>query len=178
MTDAPPRSLEGAGVDGTLGDPSGPQPPRPSSTADERRARLTRLLIIKAACETILVAALASAFYFSNFNSHVSGRVESIEGRTVRGWVSTGGGPGDVEIQLFLDGKFSSSTTASPPLSRADAEDDERTGRAFEFTLDPAVEGEHEVRVYAVKGDGQGVRKTLTLLGRPIGFRVGPGERD
>ncbi|HYY58987.1 MAG TPA: hypothetical protein VE842_16780, partial [Pyrinomonadaceae bacterium] len=42
----------------------------------------------------------------------------------------------------------------------------------YAFDLPPLSDGEHEARVYALQGSGEGARYTLQLLGKPIRFHI------
>jgi hypothetical protein len=76
-------------------------------------------------------------------------------------------------VQLYIDGRFVASRVAD--LSRPDVK---AAGRAldewhgFSFETPPLDPGEHVARVYVVHESGEGVRRTLQLLGDPKRFRV------
>jgi hypothetical protein len=137
---------------------------------------LTNLLIGKAICEAVFVAALALAFYFTTFPPYYRGWSEATR-LGIQGWAVNNASPWErVEVHLFIDGRFVSRQTAN--LSRKDVAAsgyarDEWHGYAFE--LPPLENGEHEASVYALHESGEGSRYTLQLLGKPVRFRVEAG---
>jgi hypothetical protein len=137
------------------------------------RMKLIHALIAKSIAETILVAALAVAFYFTAFPPYFHGWSE-VTPHAISGWVVNQHEPGNrVEVQLFIDGKFVATGTAN--LSRADVvaagwANDEWHG--YTFVAPALAEGDHEARVYALHASGHGVRQTLQLVGDPITLRV------
>ncbi|HEV2915933.1 MAG TPA: hypothetical protein VGX92_21810 [Pyrinomonadaceae bacterium] len=141
--------------------------------SDAARARLTHLLIGKAIVETLFVAALTIAFYFTAFPTDYRGWGEATA-RGIEGWAVKESAVWDrVEVQLFIDGRFVTARTANlsrPDVQKAGYARDEWHGYAFE--LPPLPAGEHEARVYALHGSGAGARYTLQLLGKPIRFQI------
>jgi hypothetical protein len=137
-------------------------------------ARLTHYLIAKAIIEALLVGALAVGFYLTAFNPFFRGTVDEADARHVYGWVVNERAPGlRVEVQLYVDDRFVASRVADlprPDVKAAGRAQDERHG--FSFDTPPLGPGEHEARVYVVHESGQGVRRTLQLLGTPKHFRV------
>jgi hypothetical protein len=78
-----------------------------------------------------------------------------------------------VEVQLFVDGKFVAQGRADqsrPDVAAAGWARDAWHG--YTFLLKSVQAGPHDARVYAVHNSGNGSRKTLQLLGDPIGFSV------
>ncbi len=135
--------------------------------------KLVHALIAKSIAETILVAALAVAFYFTAFPPYFHGWGEATP-HSISGWVVNQHAPADrVAVQLFIDGEFVASSTAN--LSRPDVVEagwakDEWHGYMFDGLTLRA--GRHEARVYALHASGRGVRQTLQLVGDPIWFDV------
>ena len=82
------------------------------------------------------------------------------------------------EIQLFIDGKFVADSLADrsrPDVVAAGWSKDEWHGYTFQLTsLDGGL---HEARIYALHDSGDGVRKSLQLVGEPIGFSVDASGR-
>jgi hypothetical protein len=140
------------------------------------RSRLTHLLIAKSIAEVIFVSVLALAFYFTAFPTHYRGWGEATA-RGIEGWAVNDRSPWErVEVYLFVDGRFVSSQTANlsrPDVRAAGYSKDEWHG--YVFDLPPLESREHEARVYAIHGSGEGARYTLQLLGKPIRFRVEAG---
>jgi hypothetical protein len=137
---------------------------------------LTNLLIGKAIAETIFVAALALAFYFTAFPPYYRGWCEATpEG--IQGWAVNNASPWDrVEVQLFIDGRFIARQTAN--LSRPDVRSAGYAGdewHGYAFKLPPLESGEHEASIYALHGSNDDARYTLQLLGKPVRFRVEAG---
>lgn len=136
--------------------------------------RLTRYLIAKSILEALLIGALAVCFYLTAFNPYFRGTVDEANARQVYGWAVNERAPElRVEVQLYIDGRFVASRVAD--LSRPDVK---AAGRAldewhgFSFETPPLDPGEHVARVYVVHESGEGVRRTLQLLGDPKRFRV------
>ncbi|HYN85933.1 MAG TPA: hypothetical protein VER32_11820 [Pyrinomonadaceae bacterium] len=149
--------------------PGGAPFARPHSLAPEAERRIRRLLVAKAALETLFVVALAAAFFHVNWNPRVRGAVAS-DGRTrVEGWVAGGRADSALEVQLFVDGRFVASATADgePPKGG------ERPAgaRGFSFALPRLEPGEHEARVYAVHVGGGRTRLALHPVGGGVRVR-------
>lgn len=140
---------------------------------DQTRLNLFRLLLGKSILETVFVAVLAVAFFFTAFPPYFHGFGEATP-NTISGWAVNNRAPWDrVEVQLFIDDQFVASTAAN--LSRPDVQQagwalDEWHG--FSFLVPRMSVGEHEASVYAVHKSGGGIRRTLQLLGYPIRFSV------
>jgi hypothetical protein len=141
-------------------------------------ARLSRALVAKSIAEALFVAALFAAFSYTHFHPKFRGAVDVADARTVEGWVVDEAGPGrQVEVQLFIDGRFVAQASADRP--RPDVLAAGRAARAehgFRFDTPPlaAREAEYEARVYALHAAGDGERRTLNQIGKALRFRVGP----
>ena len=140
-------------------------------------AKLINILIGKAIIETLLVGVLAVGFNLSTFPPTFHGWGEVVPAnKSIAGWAVNNASPWDrLEIQLFIDGKYVARQVAEQ--SRKDVVNagwakDEWHG--YSFNLPSLTQGEHEARVYAGHGSGDGARYTLSLLGDPIKFAVGP----
>ena len=135
--------------------------------------KLVHALIAKSIAETILVATLAVAFYFTTFPPYFHGWGEATS-HAISGWVVNQSSPSErVEVQLFIDEKFVANGTADlprPDVVAAGWSKDERHGYTFEVA--PLASGVHEARVYARHSSGRSVRQTLQLVGDPITFEV------
>ena len=134
--------------------------------------RLAQYLIAKSFIEALLVGALAVGFYLTAFNPYFRGTVDEANSQHVYGWVVNQRAPWmRAEVQLYIDGRFAASRVAD--LSRPDVK---AAGRAldewhgFEFKMPPLDPGEHEVRVYVVHESGEGERRTLQLIDKPVRF--------
>lgn len=140
----------------------------------EARTRLTNYLIVKSIVDVLFVGALAIGFYLTAFTPYFRGSLDLADARNVAGWVvnrADSGAP--VEVQLYIDGKFAANRTADfprPDVKAAGRAQDELHGFIFE-TPELSV-GEHEARVYAVHESGNGRRRTLQLIGKPLLFKV------
>lgn len=146
----------------------------PASLTGNARRRLTHLLFFKSILELLFVSALAAGFHFVAFNPSLRGSLDRADAREVAGWALDEAQPAArVEVQLYLDGSFAASRRADrprPDVQEAGRAEDARHGFVFET---PALAaGEHEARVYAVHASGDGARRTLTLIGSPLRFRV------
>ena len=134
--------------------------------------RLTYYLVIKSIIDILLVAILALGFYLTAFHPYFQGWVDDANSRWIRGWVINRTAPAnDVEAQLYIDGRFVESQAANQPrpdIITSHQVEDEKHG--FFFTTPALEEGEHEARVYAVQESGEGTRRTLQLVGRPLRF--------
>jgi len=124
--------------------------------------------------EALLVTAIAVGFYFATTNRHLRGVLDRADGQTVTGWVVDEAQPARrVEVQLFIDDKFISNTTADQ--FRPDVHEAKRAGddwHGFVFRTPALGPGEHEARVYALYSSGAGARPTLQLIGKPFRFRL------
>ncbi len=142
--------------------------------------KLVNLLIGKSIVETVLVGAIAVAFYAIAFPPTFHGWGEAEEAsQSISGWaVNNADAWRRLEVQLFVDGRFVGTQTAD--LSRPDVHDagwarDEWHG--YSFHLPALAEGPHEARVYALHSSGAGARYTLQLLGDPIPLTVSADGR-
>ena len=135
--------------------------------------KLVHALIAKSLAETILVGTLAVVFFFSAFPPTFHGWGEALP-HSLAGWVVNQAEPWErVEVQLFIDGRFFATGTASqsrPDVVAAGWARDEWHG--YNFTAPPLSTGPHEARVYALHVSGAGARQSLQLLGDPIRFTV------
>lgn len=135
--------------------------------------KLVHALIAKSIAETILVATLAVAFYFTTFPPYFHGWGE-LGPHAISGWVVNDSAPAEpVEVQLFIDGKFVAVSTANrsrPDVVAAGWAKDERHGYVFDSLL--LHTGRHVARVYALHSSGRSARQTLQLVGDPIWFDV------
>ena len=138
-------------------------------------SKLTHILIGKALAETLLVGAVAVAFYINAFPPTFHGWGEVVpSSSTIAGWAVNDASPWQrVEVQLFIDEKFVSTQIANKPrpdVSAAGWAKDEWHG--YEFSRINLSSGEHTARIYALHESGKGSQYTLQLLGDPIRFRV------
>lgn len=152
----------------------------PRALSPAQRKTLTNFLLFKSVAEALLVTALAVGFYYDAFNPFFRGTIDVVNAGQVAGWAVDESRPAArVEVQLYVDGRFVASQLADQPrpdVLAANRATDERHG--FVFNLPPQTAGEHEARVYTVHASGDGVRRTLQLIGRPVGFSVQPRESD
>jgi hypothetical protein len=142
------------------------------------RKRLTNYLIIKSLTEILFVGVLAIGFYLTAFAPYFRGTLDTADARNIAGWVVNRVEPqARVEVQLYLDGRFAGDRLADvvrPDVKAAGRAEDE--GHGFVFDTPPLSAGEHEARVYAVHESGQGQRRTLQLIGKPLAFSVAANE--
>jgi len=141
-------------------------------TGSLKLTRLTYYLIVKSIVDVLLIAILALGFYLTAFHPFFHGWVDDANSRWVRGWVINRAAPtGDVEAQLYIDGRFVESQPANQPrpdIVATQLAENEKHG--FFFTTPALEEGEHEARVYAVHESGEEARRTLQLIGKPFRF--------
>lgn len=142
------------------------------------RKRLTSYLIVKSIIEILFVGALAIGFYLTAFAPFFRGSLDNADARSIAGWVVNQAEPqAHVEVQLYIDGQFAGNRKADvsrPDVQAAGRATDERHGFVFDT---PALStGEHEARVYAVHESGNGERRTLQLIGKPLLFSVAANE--
>lgn len=146
--------------------------------APKERARLTSFLIAKSIIEALFVGALAVVFYLTAFTPYFRGTLDFADARHVAGWVVNQAEPQSiVEVQLYIDGRFAGNGTAQlsrPDVKAAGRAEEENHG--FVFDTPPLPAGQHEARVYAVHMSGQGQRRTLQLLDKPLVFNVAASE--
>ena len=144
--------------------------------------RLMHVLIGKSIIETLVVGALAVFTFITVLPPFFHGWGEVTQ-TGISGWAVNNASPWErVEVQLFVDGKFVAAGVADksrPDVSAAGWAKDQWHGYMFVVTSLP-VEGDdfrlHEARVYAVHDSGNGVRKSLQLLGEPIVFTNNGGK--
>lgn len=133
--------------------------------------KLTRLLLVKAALDFVIVVWLVADFAGAAFTSIEAARIEKIDGE-LRGRFTLSGRERDREVQLFIDGIFVASTSA-----RCAAEDVKSAARdgsscAFSFTLPKLAAGEHEAVAYIAGAERGGARRVLRVVGEPVRFQV------
>ena len=140
-------------------------PPRSST-----RERIVKLVAAKLALDLLFVGAFALYTHAVTFGRRFDGALEHADGRGARGWVVDLERPGaEVEVQLFLDGRFAASAVAREPRTDTAQGAAAGTGRrsyAFEFDRP----GEYEARVYAVREGRGGSRRTLQQVGEQRHF--------
>lgn len=133
--------------------------------ASRVRGRLVKLIAAKLALDLLFVCGLALYTHAVTFGRGFDGALEHVDGRGASGWVVDLERPGvPVEVQLFLDGEFVASATATE--SRLDDAPSNTSGsvrRSFVFEFQRA--GEYEARVYAVREGRGGARRTLQQIG-------------
>lgn len=134
---------------------------------------LVHVLIGKSILETLLLGALAVFTFIRVLPPYFHGWGE-VTDTSISGWVVNNAAPWDrVEVQLFVDGKFVADAVANesrPDVFAAGWAKDQWHGYTFPLTSLNA--GLHEARVYALHDSGDGDRKSLQLVGDPIGFSV------
>lgn len=138
---------------------------------DTNGLKLFRILVAKSILEIFFVSALAVGFFLSAFPPYFHGWGEATP-KSIEGWVVNNARPWDrVEVQLFIDGHFTSTGIANTPrpdvLSAGWARDQ---WHGYVFYLPKLPPGNHEARVYAVHESGGGTRQTLQLVGDAIYF--------
>lgn len=142
--------------------------------APAERARLTNFLIGKSVTEALFVGALAVSFYLTAFTPYFRGTLDYADAERVAGWVvNLGDAQSPVQVQLYIDGQFAGHQLANqsrPDVKAAGRAESEHHGFVFE-TPRLAI-GQHEARVYAVHMSGEGQRRTLQLIGKPLVFNV------
>jgi hypothetical protein len=135
---------------------------------------LCRILIMKSVVDVLLLGGLCLGLYYSAFNPYFRGSVDEASSEWIRGWVIDQSRPSDtVEVQLFIDGRFTESRAAEfpyPGLLQGGLAPKDRHG--FFFYIPPLETGKHEARVYAVHESAHGERRTLTLIGQPREFQI------
>ena len=134
-------------------------------------SRLSNALIGKSIAETLFVGVLAIFAYFTIVPPVFHGWGEILDDSIV-GWAVNDSDPwGRVEVYLYVDDQFVAKQVASQ--SRTDvkaagwANDD---WHGYKFILPPFPPGVHEARLYALHDSGKGTRKSLQMLGDPVGF--------
>jgi hypothetical protein len=131
-----------------------------------RTRKVTRLLIIKAACDLLLVLLLAGSFFFAAFNPYLDGHVEVGE-ETVKGYITVHNvSDAAFDVQLFVD---------DAPVAHKLMQCSYTSGDVCEFQFElPVLEGgKHEVRIYASKADENFVQRVLQVIGEPQSFVSG-----
>jgi hypothetical protein len=138
-------------------------------------SKLVPLLIGKSIIEALLITAVSVAFYFATTNPYLRGWVDEGDHQSISGWAVDESNPTTrVELQLFIDGKFAGDSLADqfrPDVHAANRSEDDWHG--FIFATPSLTNGQHEARVYAVHASGNGMRRTLQLIGKPLRFQTG-----
>ncbi|MEJ7616558.1 MAG: hypothetical protein WKF30_06225 [Pyrinomonadaceae bacterium] len=136
--------------------------------------RLAHLLIVKSLVETVFISALAAGYYLRITPPVYRGWSE-ITAHGIGGWVENRARAAEpVEVQLYVDGKFFSSTIATlprPDVLAAGRAGDERCGFDFDTALLGA--GAHRARTFAVHQAEDDAPRSLIAFG-PI-LRIGVG---
>ena len=139
---------------------------------------MVHVLIGKSILETLFVGALAVFAFLTVLPPTLHGWGEVTESG-VAGWAVNNGSPWErVEVQLFIDGHFFTTAVADqsrPDVSAAGWALDEWHG--YSFAIKSLDAGTHEARVYAMHDSGNGTRKSLQLIGKPILFVVGSDRK-
>lgn len=137
------------------------------------KSKLINFLVGKSILETILVATIAVGFYITAFPPFFHGWGEATA-TSIAGWAVNNSAPSEhVSVQLFVDGNFVATQSASlsrPDVPAAGWSKDEWHG--YSFPLPRLAAGVHEARVYAVHASGGATRQTLQQLGDPIRFAI------
>ena len=145
----------------------------PAAVIMRGRMKLVHALIVKSIAETVLVAALAVGFYTLLFPPTYHGWSE-VQPHAIAGWAVNGANAAErLEVQLYVDDKFISGTTANlrrPDVVAAGWAADEWHG--FQFPSLLLQPGFHEARVYVLHQGPRGKQRTLQLLGDPVSFSV------
>lgn len=137
---------------------------------ERRRGRLVKLIAAKLALDLLFVCGLALYTHAVTFERGFDGALEQVDGRGARGWVADLGRPGEpVEVQLFLNGEFVASATATEPRPD-DAASGSKGGVRRSFVFEFQRSGEYEARVYAVRAGRDGTRRVLQRIGEPRRF--------
>lgn len=135
--------------------------------------KLVHVLIGKSIAETLLVGALAVFTFITVFPPYFHGWGE-VTNEGIAGWAVNDAAPWDrLEVQLYVDGEFVADSVANryrPDVTAAGWAKDEWHGYVFSIPALPI--GQHEARVYVLHDSGDGVRRSLQLLGDPILFSV------
>jgi hypothetical protein len=137
------------------------------------RRRLAKLVAVKLALDLLFVCGLAIYTHTVTYRAGFEGELEQADGLGARGWVVDLEQPGaTVEVQLFLNGQFTASASASEPVpGEAAGHSSGRERRAFVFRFEQPRYGEQEARVYAVREGLGGARRTLQQLGGARNFQ-------
>jgi hypothetical protein len=134
---------------------------------------LVNVLIGKSIIETLLVGALAVFTFINVLPPYFRGWGEVTE-RGIEGWAVDSANPWDrVAVQIYIDGNFAAHVIANQPrpdvLAAGWARDQ---WHGYVVPISNVGSGVHEARVYVLHDSGDGVRKSLQLLGNPIPFVV------
>lgn len=136
---------------------------------------LVHVLIGKSILETLLLGALAVFTFITVLPPYFHGWGE-VTAAGISGWVVNYAAPWDrIEVQLYVDGKFVAAAVANesrPDVLAAGWAKDQWHGYKFPLSSFALPFGLHEARVYALHHSGEGVRKSLQLVGDPIPFVV------
>lgn len=146
--------------------------------------RLVRFLIGKAILEALFVVALVVVFYVTAFHTNLRGWSEISEGHIVGRVIDTYAPFAPIDVQLYVDNRFIAAGLAADSLasiSRDSATEHLRAPDAshnFQFDMPVLNAGEHIAEVYAVLESGNGARRVLQLIGKPVHFVVGASDKN
>ena len=136
--------------------------------------QVINFLIIKSIADLFFVGIFTVGFFYNAFNPHLRGWLDDAGQKGITGWVFDERSPQRrVEVQLYIDGRFTESQQADfprPDLVAAGFTSDERHG--FFFFTPPLEPGRHVASVYSVHSSGGGKRRALQRLGNPVNFTV------
>jgi hypothetical protein len=142
--------------------------------------RLLKLLLCKAMLDVIIVGGVVLHFYFGMFNPSLRGALDVADSIRVAGWVVDQSSPhSQIEIQLFIDGRFVANRVADqsrPDVVEAGFAKDNFHGFTLAVPRLPA--GQHEARVYALPAKQGSARIALQQVGKSMIFTVDPDERS
>lgn len=132
---------------------------------------LARLLLLKAACELLFVIALVAGFVLVVFTPRLEGHVKVDSGQVSGLIFGTEGSDKLFDVQLFIDGTLVAhrfvkcqSTVGATTTSAIGGD------CGFSIEIPELQRGEHEVRVYTARVEGESVRRVLHLLDEPQRF--------
>jgi hypothetical protein len=111
---------------------------------------------------------------------HFRGWVDEANAQYIKGWIVDSAAPAaNVEVQLYIDGRFIESRAANQPrpdIVAAHLAGNEQHG--FFFTTPTLESGEHEARVYVVHEGGSQRGRILRLIEKPIRFVVKSSDTE
>ncbi|MFN2456120.1 MAG: hypothetical protein ABR577_18100 [Pyrinomonadaceae bacterium] len=123
----------------------------------------------------ILIVGVASVFsYIALFPTSFRGYPELTPYNTIAGWVVNEAAPAtNVEVQLYVDGRFIADQTADisrPDVVAAGRAKNDKCG--FNIPLPLLAHGQHEAQIYVVHKVGTGTYRTLQRLDKPLRFNI------
>lgn len=129
--------------------------------------KLLHAILAKTGLELTLIIVAISLAAYAHFNPPIRGAIDIAGSTRIAGWAYDPREPEtELEVQLFLDGKFAATGRADasrPDLISAGAAKNANHGFAFDVTSLHLTPGKYQIDIYALRS-GSGKNKALLSL--------------